>query len=167
MASAPLFVSEAEYLCTSYRPDCDYVDGTVIERNLGQFEHARLQALILMWLMQHEQDWGILVLVEQRLKIRQAKYRIPDVMVLSADAPRTPIIESPPLVCIEVISPDDRMRDLTARGRDYLEFGVAETWILDPQERQAYVYSAAGLHQVSEFALGKITLNPASLFAQL
>ena len=28
-------VSVEEYLHTSYRPDCDYVDGEVQERNLG------------------------------------------------------------------------------------------------------------------------------------
>jgi len=29
------FVSVDEYLRTAYRPDCDYVDGVVLERNLG------------------------------------------------------------------------------------------------------------------------------------
>jgi hypothetical protein len=30
-----IFVSVEEYLHTSYQPDCDYVDGEVLERNLG------------------------------------------------------------------------------------------------------------------------------------
>jgi Uma2 family endonuclease len=88
MATAPARISESKYLRTTYRPDCDYVDGAVLERNLGQHDHARLQTLILFLLMQHEKDSGIYLLVEQRLKIRPGKYRVPDVMVLSADAPQ-------------------------------------------------------------------------------
>lgn len=35
----PVHVSVAEYLASSYRPDCDYVDGVIEERNLGEKEH--------------------------------------------------------------------------------------------------------------------------------
>ena len=37
-------VSIEEYLSTSYRPDCDYVDGEVRERNLGEYPHSNLQS---------------------------------------------------------------------------------------------------------------------------
>lgn len=146
MATTHLLAVE-EYLRTSYRPDCDYVDGLVIERNLGQFDHARLQCLILMSLGSRETEWRILVMPEQRLKIGDRKYRVPDVMVIAEDAPRTPVIEVPPLLCIEIVSPDDRLRNLTERALDYLQLGVPETWILDPAEKRAYIYSAAGLHE--------------------
>ncbi|RXH57399.1 hypothetical protein [Granulicella sibirica] len=49
MATAPLTSTESrpltveEYLRTSYRPDCDFVDGVIEERNLGEYEHSRLQ----------------------------------------------------------------------------------------------------------------------------
>ncbi len=39
-------VSVKEYLNTSYRPDCDYVDGHVVERNLGELDHSDLQTEI-------------------------------------------------------------------------------------------------------------------------
>ena len=127
MAATTHLVPLEEYLRASYRPDCDYIDGVVLERNLGQFDHSRLRAVILMSLGAHERDWRILVLPEQRLKIREGKYRVPDVLVISADAPRTPVIEQAPLLCIEIVSPDDRLRDLTERAQDYLAAGVPET----------------------------------------
>lgn len=171
MATIPQhFVSEDEYLHTSYRPDCDYVDGVVLERNLGQFDHSTLQMLILMALQAHASEWGIIVRPELRLKVSPRKYRVPDVMVLSMDAPRTAVIEQPPLLCIEVVSPDDRMKDLTGRAQDYLTLGVPETWIFDPETKQAFVYSAAGLHQTpanENLHCGKVVLNPLALFAQL
>jgi len=39
-------VSVEQYLATSYRPECDYVDGAVEERNLGEKEHAILQRVL-------------------------------------------------------------------------------------------------------------------------
>ncbi len=41
---ARTLISVEEYLATSYRPDCDYVDGEVVERNLGEWDHSRLQS---------------------------------------------------------------------------------------------------------------------------
>ena len=34
-------ISVEQYLATSYRPDCDYVDGRIEERNLGKLDHSR------------------------------------------------------------------------------------------------------------------------------
>ncbi|MBV8572611.1 MAG: Uma2 family endonuclease [Acidobacteriaceae bacterium] len=170
MSSSPLnLVSEHEYLHTTYRPDCDYVDGFVLERNLGQHDHARLQALILFWLMQHEKQWDIRALPECRIKIRTRKYRVPDVMVLAADAPRTPVIEQPPLLCIEVVSPDDRLPDLVIRAGDYLSLGVPVTWIFDPDTKRSFIYSHEGVSESFDAVLscGRIELPIADLFAQL
>ena len=42
METRPLIPVEV-YLTSVYRPDCDYVDGEVLERNLGENDHGRLQ----------------------------------------------------------------------------------------------------------------------------
>ena len=49
MATLPIdepLVTVGEYLRTVYEPDCDYVDGRVEERNVGEFDHGLLQ----LWL---------------------------------------------------------------------------------------------------------------------
>ena len=170
MSSVPLeLVSEHEYLHTAYRPDCDYVDGFVLERNLGQFDHAKLQKLVLLAISAHEAEWGVSVMPELRLRIRPRKYRIPDLMVLDANAPRTPVIEQPPLLCIEIVSPDDRMSDLVVRAGDYLQLGVPETWILDPASKRSYIYDQDGLRESHNAVLRheRIELRVAHLFKQL
>ena len=40
----PILIPVSEYLNTSYRPDCDYKDGEVLERNVGEKPHGLLQA---------------------------------------------------------------------------------------------------------------------------
>jgi len=49
--SSPL-VAVSEYLATSYRPDRDYVDGELHERNLGEWPHSRAQATLCAFLFQ-------------------------------------------------------------------------------------------------------------------
>ena len=45
MASATL-IPVREYLNTSYRPDCDFLDGELKERNGGEQPHASIQAIL-------------------------------------------------------------------------------------------------------------------------
>lgn len=170
MSSSPLnLISEYEYLHTAYRPDCDYVDGFVLERNLGQYDHSTLQMLVLMALQAHAHTWNVLVRPELRLKIRNRRYRVPNVMVLFKDTPRTQVIEHPPLLCIDIVSPDDHVSDLVSRAGDYLTIGVPVIWILDPRTKQSFVYSEQGTAESFDAVLrhGQIELNIAELFAQL
>jgi len=95
-------ISIEEYLNTSYRPDVDYVDGKIEERNLGEFDHADLQSEINAVLRAHQKDWGVRVVVETRVRVSPIRVRIPDVCVLSAGLPRERIISHPPLLCVEV-----------------------------------------------------------------
>ena len=62
-------VSIDEYLTTIYRPDCDYVDGMIEERNLGENDHANLQTILAIYLGERRKEWGIYVVVEQRVQV--------------------------------------------------------------------------------------------------
>ena len=64
--SSTTLISVSEYLKSSYRPDCDYVDGRVEERNVGEHDHAALQAELIFWFRQHQLEWSVEVLPEQR-----------------------------------------------------------------------------------------------------
>lgn len=67
-ATVPL----SEYLETSYRPDCDYLEGELLERNVGEWDHSRLQALLTGFLLSREKQWGIQVVTEQRIQVKAA-----------------------------------------------------------------------------------------------
>lgn len=67
--AAPALRSIEEYLRTSYSPDVDFVDGEIEERNLGEYEHAKVQSFVAQLFMKHEETWGTDVLVEQRIRV--------------------------------------------------------------------------------------------------
>ncbi|HEY5177386.1 MAG TPA: hypothetical protein VII95_17645 [Terriglobales bacterium] len=87
MSSATL-VSVQEYLATSYRPDREFLDGALHDRNLGEFEHSLLQSAIVAWFWIRQKEWSILPLVEQRVQVAPTRFRVPDVTVLRADQAR-------------------------------------------------------------------------------
>jgi Uma2 family endonuclease len=130
------------YLETSYRPDREYVNGEVRERNAGKYEHARIQALLAAWFHQHEGQWMAQVVTEQRVQVSTVSVRIPDVAVLSV-GPQPEVVTEPPLLVIEILSPDDSYSDTQQRARDYSRMGGPMVWMIDPKTRTGRMCSGS------------------------
>lgn len=149
MQGLPTAISLSEYLGEAHQPDCDLVDGAIEERNLGEYPHSKLQLELGFWFRLHAAEWQINPLVEQRIQISAARVRVCDVCLLRADAPRENVIVTAPLLCVEILSPEDRLSRAVTVLEDYRTLGVPQSWLLDPVRRSAYVFSGAGLHQVA------------------
>jgi Uma2 family endonuclease len=146
-------ISVSEYLSTSYDPDCDYVDGEVLERKVGEYDHSRLQAVLVAYFFSREKQWGIHVVPEQRVQVSKTRFRVPDLCVLAGGKPSEQILTTPPMLCIEILSPEDTMSRMLDRVNDYLTFGVSHVWVLDPRTRRAYDYTATGMREAKDGVL--------------
>jgi Uma2 family endonuclease len=124
----------AAYLETTFRPDREYLDGELRERNVGKWEHARVQWLLAHWFGNHEKEWGITGSTEQRVRVSENRVRIPDLVVLTA-GPQPDVLTDPPMLVIEILSPDDTYSDTQERTQDYRAMGVETVWIVDPKIR--------------------------------
>ena len=124
----------SEYLATPYRPDREYVDGEVRERNVGKWTHARVQALLAAWIGSREKEWRVIGSIAQRLQVSANRVRVPDLVVLRA-GPQPEVLTAPPLLVVEILSPDDTYSDTQERARDYQGMGVETVWIVDPKTR--------------------------------
>jgi Uma2 family endonuclease len=141
-------ISVEEYRATVYEPDCDYVDGKLEERNVGEKKHSRLQMKIAAWLYSHYEASGFVVFPEMRVQVKPGRYRVPDICVTIGDPPED-VFTTPPFLCVEILSPEDRMSRVETRINDYLQMGVPYVWVLDPQTRQAFIATAQdGLREV-------------------
>ncbi|MGA2737644.1 MAG: Uma2 family endonuclease [Bryobacteraceae bacterium] len=145
-----LFVSEQEYLTTSYEPDCEYDEGVLLERNVGEQPHGLIQTALASFFYERRRRFGIRVITEQRIRIGARKYRVPDVCVFLQPAPRDPVPSTPPFIVVEIISPEDRMSRVRKKADEYLAFGVAYVWLIDPEERRADVYAASSFYEVKD-----------------
>jgi len=170
MATGTL-VPITQYLTTSYHPDREYVDGEVLERNVGEKDHSLLQTELALYLGSLRKALGIWVLVEQRLQVSADRCRIPDVCVGSGVLPDEQVFTQPPFLCVEILSKDDRMSEMQERIDDYLRFGVSCVWVINPRNRRGWIYTSDGMTEAKDGLLRtqnpEITVPLAEIFAPL
>ena len=133
-----LYVPVEEYLRTAYDPDMDYVDGHLEERNLGEFDHSMLQRALLKVLLSREREWNIWALPECRLHVEPNRFRVPDITVIPRGEKPDRIVREAPLLCIEVLSPEDTFKRILYRVEDYVAMGVKNVWVLDPESDRVF-----------------------------
>ncbi len=140
--STKVLMDVEEYLRTSFEgPDCEYVDGEVVERNMGEIPHADVQGNLYRLLWRFRKTLGIRVMTELRVQIHPRRFRVPDISVWRDDNIGTHIPTVPPFLAVEILSPEDRMVRIVPKIEDYLSIGVEWVWVIDPEEKAALIYS--------------------------
>jgi Uma2 family endonuclease len=159
--AAGAHISLDRYLVTCYRPDREFVDGELRERNVGKYEHARVQALLAGWIGSHEEEWGVAGCIAVRVRVAQNRVRVPDIVVPRA-WPQPDVLTDPPLLVIEILSPDDTYSDTQERAQDYRAMGVGTVWIIDPKTRTGRMCSGAKWVEA-----GRLEVKGTPLFVEL
>src|SRR5437868_2009632 len=97
-----------EYLRTSFEGlDREYRDGELVERSLPDPFHGRTQALLTIF-FGTLRKLGLYVYCDTRVKVRDGLILIPDVLLVSSEI-RERLPATPPIVVVEILSPDDRL----------------------------------------------------------
>jgi Uma2 family endonuclease len=151
MATQPAFdkpVSVDEYLSMEFEHDCEYADGVIEERDLGEFEHAYVQGILITLFNNKRREWGVYALPEQRVQTQKTHFRVPDVTILREGTRRESILTHPPLLVIEVQSPDQPLRRTSDKAVEYIAFGIEHVWVVDPYARVGYRGTPQGLELV-------------------
>lgn len=146
-------VTVEHYLKSVYKPDVEYVDGELQERNVGEIEHAEMILAVLAWFLVRRQEWQIRLLPDVRVQVKRERFRIPDVCVCAASNTDTRIVITAPLVVIEVLSPEDRIANYHERIADYLAMGIRGVWVIDPETRKGWDCSTGNWIETVEFRL--------------
>ncbi len=116
------------------------------ERNLGERDHSWIQGGIVSFFRSRFRETGIAAFPEWRFQLTPTRFRVPDVIVTKG-VPSEQILTQPPLLCIEILSPEDTVARTNQRIQDYLEFGVPAVWLIDPAERRIWVYTREGMRE--------------------
>jgi Uma2 family endonuclease len=94
---------------------------------------------------------GFFAVPEQRVQTRPRRFRVPDVCVVidgPEGGPGRRIVTQPPYLCVEILSPEDTDVETMDKVREYLSFGVAWVWVIDPVSLSGQVHSQAGVVSV-------------------
>ena len=151
-------ISVDEYLHTSFEYDAEYVEGRIVQRPLPQKNHSRMQSWLIRALHAAGRQFGYRVWPEQRIRTQHqpARFRIPDVCVTEGD-PNVEVFTTPPFLCVEVFSPDESTGELQRKIGEYLSFGVAYVWVIDPASQHGEIHTPDGIERIDS---GHFTAGP-------
>jgi Uma2 family endonuclease len=159
-----------EYLRTCYEPDAEYVEGQLVERNVGEWSHSLLQ-MLLGSLLGERGKGRFRVFPELRIRVTgEPRYRIPDLCVVPVSHPYERFLTRPPHLAIEILSPADTPAEMLAKIGEYLAMGIPHIWVADPYKRRVVEADTQGIREstsrvVETDLVGSVDFN--ELFAQL
>src|SRR5438132_9070020 len=143
--SVETLISVEEYLSASYDPDVEYVDGVLVERNVGDWLHSSVQSNLIFALgRKYPHVYALPGLTSQT---RATRYRVPDVSVLLA-LPKTKYLLDAAFLAIEIVSEDDCLSKMMEKLEEYDRKGVPNIWLIDPRLRTMAVYSGGALNEL-------------------
>ena len=138
-STATGYLTPEQYLRSTFEGDMDYVDGYLEDRNVGEWDHWTVQRVLVKLLESQEQTGGFQIAQEVRVQVAPTRFRVPDTCLIAAGSKPNRIIREAPLVCIEVLSPEDRLPRMRIKVQDYFNMGVPEVWIIDSRQRSVLV----------------------------
>jgi Uma2 family endonuclease len=146
-------VTMAAYLRTSYRPDCEFVDGTVVERNVGERAHSVAIRESLLFLAGRYPHLRERLLPGVKVRVGPTRIRVPDLCLLAGSTTQERVIMTPPSLCIEILASEDTFAGTLERVRDCLAMGVPTCWIIDPIKAQGWVATPGRLCDAADGVL--------------
>jgi Uma2 family endonuclease len=131
-------VSVEEYLATTYKPACDYVDGVLYQKPMATRNHSVIQGRLAHFIIAGFPDFE--GNTELTVQIRTGKYLVPDFVVQDRDRIQDPYPTEPVHLCVEILSPEDRISAVFTKCEDYHAWGVETVWIVDPENPRAWEF---------------------------
>ncbi len=149
------------------QPETEWIDGRPVQKMSPTFDHARVQAVLVVWLDAWVRGRGVIG-TEWRFRIgapgEPLRPLIPDVAFVSAARLRGLSREElqvpafAPTVVVEILSPGDRPSDLASKTATYLAAGSELVVVIDPASRTLVFHDSLGR---STFAGDAIVSHPA------
>ena len=163
MSSAAL-VSVEEYLRRTEKPYCEYIDGVLYAKAMPTKSHGLIQFLLILLLRKR----GLEALPEVTVRLNESKFLIPD--VVAAPVIESPYPTKPVLLCVEILSPDDRVGAMLAKCEQYHAWGVPFCWVVDPEKQTAWQYHAGGeperVEKDGALRAGEVNIPMPELFSE-
>jgi Uma2 family endonuclease len=132
------------YLRRVYRPDCEYIDGEVRERNAGYRPHSETVGIISSMLYEFSKATDTVALLSVRVRVSEDCVLVPDVCLAHRTHPREDVIVTPPLLCVEVLAEEDTFYVVRDRVNRFLAMGVENIWIVDQHGRCGWYATERG-----------------------
>jgi Uma2 family endonuclease len=132
-----LSLEEFHRLYDGEKPYREYWFGEAVPKPMATAIHGAIQCVLMMLLLRR----GWKTASEVRLKIVPYAQPVPDIIVSRAKFEQ-PYPTKPMEICVEILSPEDRLKKAIQKAGYYLDWGVQYYWIIDPGTRTALIVTA-------------------------
>jgi Uma2 family endonuclease len=161
MPAGPSMAVE-QYLHTSFEYDAEYVAGKVLYRVWPDRSHSEVQGFLLWSVHNCGRKLGFRSWPSIRVQTQAdpPRYRVPDVCVTLGE-PDEEIFTAPPFICIEILTPEDCVMELSVKIEEYLDFGVQYVWVIDSRSHTGEIYTRSGIERIRDgkFRAGAILVD--------
>lgn len=172
---------QTEIVLPDTKPETEWVNGRALQKVSPTYRHSALQSLMAAAFLTWADGRGR-VGTEWRFRVAPPgeviRPLVPDVSYLSYErlgqdedeAAQLPL--GAPSVAVEILSPDDRARDVRDKVATYLRAGTDAVFIVDPKTETIRAESTSGVTSWSigdtlrHAALSGFTLDVAAYFAR-
>jgi Uma2 family endonuclease len=144
------FAEFLDYDAEDYRAELE--NGEIIIMPTASPQHIEIIRFLYSLIQQYIKDHNLsLEIFPGGIGVRTGIHscREPDLCILHREEwealrkqnPKSAIVERPPLLVIEVVSPgsENQERDYRKKWGEYLQMGIPEYWIVDPEEQKVTV----------------------------
>lgn len=127
---------------------CELVDGTLVEKAVGQVESVLAGWLIrCLWNYLETRDLGRVYAPDSPFELRSRLIFMPDVAFVSherlpqGEARRKPVATWLPELAVEILSKGNSKKEIERKLSEYFAAGVVLVWIVDPRKKTVKVYN--------------------------
>ncbi|WP_017596800.1 Uma2 family endonuclease [Nocardiopsis lucentensis] len=111
----------------------ELVDGRLDVSPAPVFDHTSVDSRLTYHLIAEAPDeFTVLTGPGINFNADRTHHRIPDLAVIRADAAERPYLTKPPLLAVEILSPESVLRDSNTKRAEYAAFGIESYWIVNP-----------------------------------
>lgn len=149
MTPPPGTATEAD-LEAAGKPTCELVDGTLVEKAMGNAESfmgVRLASLI--WTHVEATDLGVVLGEAGFIRLGRGQVRAPDVTFIpwenlpEGEIPAGAYWSVAPGLIVEVLSPTNTKPEIDRKLGEFFAAGCKLAWVVDPPTRTVKVYTSA------------------------
>lgn len=161
--------SEEDFLRFHTNRMAELVDGRLELLPMPTLKHQRILILLLDWMRRavESSPGGLVLIAPLPTKLFPGTIREPDLLYIAPENRPGPDVDYPSRIdlAVEIVSPggDAKKRDYEDKRIDYAKAGIAEYWIVDPQQHQISVlvldgtaYATHGIYIAGQSASGKL-----------
>lgn len=136
-------------LLDKFNIQCELVDGTLVEKPMGQIESRLgtwLSFYLCAYLEQHDIGW--ISGSDAPHELVSKLIRMPDVAFVSygrlpeGEARKKPVASWAPDLAVEILSKSNTRKEIDRKRGEYFAAGVRLVWVADPRKKTVKVYTS-------------------------